>query len=164
MQARPRSVENRVADALSKQFAQIHCAAVERIPVLGRAGPDITLNELNLVVDVKSRVEIPKALFFPLLHPFAFDAMTGARLKNLDALWCESAPLGCLDFSSKIVREYLAHMEEWTRANRPEGISCVVLHRPEMPIGESVALIYSSDRRRLIEYARHYSHNHVCAE
>ena len=91
--------------------------------------------------------------------------MIGVRLKNLTTLWNCLVPIAVLDFASKTVRDYLTHMEAWTRANEPDGVSCIILHRPEMPIGESVAIIYSNDRRRLIEYARHYSsNNHVSAE
>ena len=83
MKARPRSVENRVANMLNDVFAAMDCS-VQRIPVLGRSGPDISLNELQLVVDVKSRLEVPKALFFPLAHPFQFGSpkITGVRLKR----------------------------------------------------------------------------------
>ena len=36
---------------------------VERLPVIGRTGPDITMNKLALAVDIKSRLEVPKAVF-----------------------------------------------------------------------------------------------------
>jgi hypothetical protein len=166
MKARPRSVENRTADALNEHFARLGMTPVERIPVLGRTGPDLSINEMKLVVDVKSRIEVPKALFFPLLVPFRFDGMVGVRVKCLNTLWEENAQLRCgddcpdtapLDFSSKTVRDYLAHLEEWTRENCADGVSCVVLHRPDLPIGSSVAIIQSHSRRRLIEYARDHS-------
>lgn len=152
MKARPRSVENRAAEAVSAHFAALGLPGVSRIPVLGRAGPDLGWNEMKLIIDVKSRKEIPKAIFFPLTVPFCFDGMAAARLANLNTLW-EDHPAAPLDFSSKIIRDYLEHMEEWTREECPEGISCVILHRPEMPIGASVAVIHFHNRRRLIEYA-----------
>ena len=155
MKARPRSVENRVADALNEHFQRLGCASVERIPVLGRTGPDISINEMNLVVDVKSRLEVPKAIFFPLAVPFAFDRMVAVRLTNLSTLWDPEQYAAPLDFSSKIIRGYLEHMEEWTKAKAPAGVSCVILHRPEMPVGSSVVVIYSTSRRRLFEYAEH---------
>jgi hypothetical protein len=178
MKARPRSVENRVADMLNSHLSQIGMSTVERIPVLGRTGPDISINEMKLVVDVKSRIEVPKALFFPLLNPFQFDNMTAVRLVNLDRLWAENAQRSCggecpdtarLDFTSKTVRDYLAHMEEWTKESCKDGVSCIILHRPDLPIGSSVAIIYSTSRRRLIENARNFvasnaRNNYVSAE
>lgn len=164
MKARPRSVENRVADALNEHFKSLAVSPVERIPVLGRTGPDISLNELGLVVDVKSRKEISKTIFFPLMCPFYFDGLLGVRLANFDTLWEEEErddrPPPFLDFSSKMIRDYLDHMEEWTKEHAKGGVSCVVLHRPEMPIGSSVAVIYQTSRRRLIEYAARYAIDH----
>lgn len=151
MKQRPRRVENQIADALNKQFPA-RCTTVERIPVLGREGPDISINELNLVVDVKSRIEVPETIFFPLTVPFEFDGLTAVRIANMQSLWSgdKAAPL---DFSSKLVRGYIDHMDKWTKEHCPDGISCVVLHRPKMPIGSAVVIIYSSDRRRLTNYA-----------
>ena len=163
MKARPRSVENRVADALNDHFKTLAVSPVERIPVLGRTGPDISLNELGLVVDVKSRKEISKTVFFPLICPFYFDGLLGVRLANLDTLWKDEgrgARPPFLDFSSKMIRDYLDHMEEWTKTHAKDGVSCVVLHRPEMPIGSSVAVIYQTSRRRLIEHAKRYTIDH----
>lgn len=159
MKARPRSIERKVAEALNAHFAPLGLAPVERIPVLGRTGPDISLNALQLVIDVKSRLEVPKAIFFPLMGPFFFDGMIAVRLANLPTLWDEEWSPAILDYSSKTIRDYLAHMEEWTRVKCPDGISCVILHRPEMPIGASVAVIYQNSRRRLIEYAKHCTAN-----
>ncbi len=148
MKSRPRSVENRVADMLNEHFLALNMSEVERIPVLGRTGPDISINEMKLVVDVKSRIEVPKSIFFPLLVPFEFDGMTGVRLKNMTSLW-ETDISAPLDISSKIIRDYLAHMEEWTVKKCKDGISAIILHRPKIPIGESVLIINSNSRRRL---------------
>lgn len=160
MKARPRSVENRVAEAMSLHYRELGLKDVERIPVLGRTGPDLTINEMKLVVDVKSRKEISKVIFFPLNWSFSFDSMVGVRLANLPLLWSEMCPAVPLDFRSKTIQDYLAHMEEWTHESEPDGISCIVLHRPEMPIGGAVAVIYSNSRRRLIEHAKQYRNSH----
>ncbi len=59
MKARPRCVERSVAEALSS----ILNTPVERIPVLGRTGPDLTYHPpLNLIVDVKSRINVPVSI------------------------------------------------------------------------------------------------------
>ncbi len=160
MKARPRSVENRVADALNDHFKALAVSPVERIPVLGRTGPDISLNELRLVVDVKSRKEVPKAIYFPLVGPFTFDGLVAVRLANLPTLWDRDWSPAILGFSSKIIRDYLDHMDEWTQEHAKDGVSCVILHRPEMPIGGSVVVIHSNSRRRLIEYAQQYTIDH----
>jgi hypothetical protein len=163
MKSRPRSVENRVADAMNSHFSRLGMSSVERIPVLGRTGPDLSINEMGLAVDVKSRIEVPKAIFFPLGECFRFDGMTAVRLTNLYCLWedftlenpTDRMP-ALLDYSSKTIRDYLAHMDEWTQAHEPNGISCIVLHRPEVPIGSSVAIIYSNCRRRLYDRTTEY--------
>jgi hypothetical protein len=167
MKARPRSVENRIAEALNVHFARLGMTPVERIPVLGRTGPDLSINEMKLVVDVKSRIEVPKAIFFPLAECFRFDGMLGVRVVNLNALWDDfrlDEPTyrlpATLDYSSKTVRDYLSHMDEWTREHCPDGVSCVVLHRPEMPIGSSVAIIQNHSRRRLYEHTTKYCSDH----
>ena len=88
MKARPRSVERKVAAFLSRYFVQLGLSPVERIPVLGRSGPDITSNEWGLVIDVKSRLEVPKTPFTE--HPtIAFDDelhFIGTRLRDLPLL------------------------------------------------------------------------------
>lgn len=167
MKARPRSVENRIAGALNDHFTLLGMTRVERIPVLGRTGPDISTNEMKLVVDVKSRREIPKTIFFPLMIPFTFDHLMAVRLCNLNILWDEDAfdcPTAPLDFSSKLIRGYLEHMEEWTAANEPDGISAVILHRPETPIGNSVVVIHSISRRRLYDCTNKYRYHQFSAE
>ena len=65
MKARPRRAEREVARHLSSFFEALGLPAVERIPVLGRTGPDITWNEFKLIVDVKSRLSVPKGISIP---------------------------------------------------------------------------------------------------
>ncbi len=158
MKARPRGVENKVAEALSLFFVQVGMTPVERIPILGREGPDITTNELGLVIDVKSRLEVPQTIFFPLVGPFSFDWYLCVRLACLDTLF-DDREGAMLDFTSKIVDKWYAHMEEWTAKENPTGISALVLHRPKMPIGDAVVVIHHNDRRRLQDNARNSSTN-----
>lgn len=155
MKARPRSVERHVAAFLSEQFAQLGLSAVERIPVLGRTGPDISINELGLVIDVKSRLEVPKTYFmwsdcivdFPDKH-----RLLGIRLHNFFMIFDTGTKVQYSNFSSVLVEKYYAHMDEWTKEEYPSGITCLVLHRPKMPIGKSLLIISEQDRRRLIEW------------
>jgi len=149
MKSRPRSVENEVAAYLSNIFIQFGFSPVERIPAPGRSGPDITLNELELALDAKSRVAVPETILFPIQCPFVFQggSLVGVRLANLASILDSvTAPV---DFSSVVVRRYIDHMEEWTREKWPSAISAVVLHRPKLPIGNSVFVIYFTDYERL---------------
>lgn len=56
--------ERKIADELNRQFSDIgKFKTIERIPLLGREGPDLTVNESGLVINVKSRLEISRTLF-----------------------------------------------------------------------------------------------------
>ena len=149
MKPRPRSVEREVARTLSRFFIQHNLSPVERIPVLGRTGPDLTINELGLVIDVKSRLEVPRTPFTE--HPIiSFDDelhLIGARLRDLPLL-VEGEPQP-IDFSSALIRRWYEHMDEWTRTNYPDGIPALVLHRPKMPIGAALLILSHENTRRL---------------
>lgn len=154
MKARPRSVEREVARALSLHFIQHGLSAVERIPVLGREGPDLTINELGLVIDVKSRLEVPKTQFTK--HPIiAFDDelhLIGTRLRDLPLLVKgEPHPI---NFSSVLIRRWYEHMDAWTRIHYPQGIPALVLHRPKMPIGAALLILSHEHTRRFIQWTR----------
>ncbi len=153
MKARPRSVEREVAAALSELFRQIGRAPVERIPVLGRTGPDISYNDLQLIVDVKSRLKVPACLLASE-KPFVTDdfLFLGFRLEHLLTLEQDTHPWApeC-HTSSKTVREWWEHMNEWTLVHEPQGVSAIVLHRPRMPIGHATVIIHSLDRSRLCQ-------------
>ena len=144
MKSRPRRVENRVAAELSHWFTEIGLSPVERIPVLGRTGPDITINELGLVVDVKSRLEVPKSVFGGFVVQFG--DLIAAPLRCLPEL-ARPYSLVVPRPERKIVADYYAHMKEWVDAKYPSGIAALVLHRPKMPIGKSMLVISSSDRK-----------------
>lgn len=147
MQSRPRRAENRVAELLSDFFVANGLQPVKRIPVLGRTGPDLTVNEVNLIVDVKSRQSVPQ-------HPLNIVSETG-KAKNGDlALFQLSSLQETLVLSqgiftpcktSKTVLEWLDHMHAWTQANTSGGISALVLHKPQMPYGSAVLVLYPSD-------------------
>src|SRR5512139_3927572 len=106
MKQRPRRVEREVASLLSDFFRSIGCSPVERIPVLGRTGPDMTINEVGLVVDVKSRLEVPLGAFFD--HPICWQGIYYAvpLSKIADLLLSEGEPI---NFHSKQVDAWYAH-------------------------------------------------------
>ena len=107
----------------------------------------MTINELQLVVDVKSRKEVPKGIYFD--HLVELDGFLAVPLCQLgEVLYGDPVPA---EFRSKIVRDYYSHMDGWRLANFPEGITTLVLHRPKMPIGSSMFIISIKDRSKLCQ-------------
>ena len=150
MKPRPRAVENRVAAYLTDLFVRSGMSPVERIPVLGRTGPDITTNELKLVVDVKSRLECPKSYFGRgVCEDQSFTIIPLGNLIEIIS-FSDLTNLKCLQPASVIVARYWSHMDEWTRANEPDGITGIVMHRPKMPVGKAVLIISKEDVWRFI--------------
>lgn len=156
MKSRPRRAENRIAEILSDFFCEHGLSPIERIPVLGRTGPDLTINESGLAIDVKSRQSCPKSLFKALertgrarnRHHSAF------RLDQLEQALLSEVQYMPLRFS-KTVDDWLGHMDEWTAKEAPRGISALVLHRPQMPYGGAALVLARSDVRTLQERIRH---------
>ena len=156
MKARPRAKERRVAEILSKEFVACGYKPVVRIPVLGRTGPDISLNELKFVIDVKSRIEVPKSVYIPLgpaiVHFQPYD-LIGFRLNNFAALL--TGEIKKFDVfpgegQMTVVDKWFRHMDEWTKENEPDGITALVLHHSgihegRMPVGHSTFVISHAD-------------------
>jgi hypothetical protein len=147
MKARPRSIEREVAKRLSAFFATVGLPPVERIPVLGRTGPDLSWNDAKLIVDVKSRIEVPKTIFWDEPAVLTKDGLLSVRLDALPALTPAVKPMPIGKYIS--VAEWYAHMDEWTRQNVPDGISALVLHRPAMKLDRSVFIVKNSDLERM---------------
>ena len=111
---------------------------------MGRDGPDLTIDETGLVVDVKSRQQCPSTYFFEntLLitngHP-AIALMAIQILPEVSQIKTRSA------FHSKLASRWLAHMDEWRKRESPNGTSVIVLHRPGLPYGKAMAAFYLSD-------------------
>jgi hypothetical protein len=147
MKARPRSVEREVAAFLTELLNE----PIVQIPVLGRTGPDLTYHPpLKLIIDVKSRKQVPLAALAGDKPLITADGLLGIRLENLSDgraafLAAEQRP------ASRIVRGWWNHMDEWTRANEPDGISAIILHRPRMPIGHATVIINCLDRSKLCQ-------------
>ena len=139
-------VEVQVAEELSKHFSDVGHTPVERIPLLGRTGPDITYNDIELIVDVKSRREIPKSSLAVKGEMLEMGDMIGFNLADL----LRFGRLPSLTAEpSTLVATWLAHMHEWKIQHLPTGVSCIILHRPKMPIGDSTVIIYSKERNIL---------------
>ncbi len=146
MKQRPRRAEREVAALLSDFFLSIGCSAVERIPVLGRTGPDISINELGLVVDVKSRLEVPIGAFFDRVVHYRGIYWAVPLAKLSDLLISEGEEVS---FKSKLMDAWYDHMDEWTQTHQPDGTSALILHRPKLPYGKAMFIL--KNRRRFVE-------------
>lgn len=149
MKSRPRRVENEVAARLSVHFVAMGMSPVQRIPVLGRTGPDITVNESKLAIDVKSRKTVP-VCFAP--HKGIARSLNGllvVRLLDFPLLYSDEQEQGGLLFPSIQALGWIGHMKEWADEN--DAIPAIVLHRPGMNIDRSVLVIYADDRKKIKE-------------
>ena len=151
MKGRPRRIENRVADWVTRLSASKGYGLVERKPVIGRTGPDLTINELGLVVDVKSRLEVPKSVFLKPSETLEMGDTVGVRLDSLGLLFVPYTHRMYRPYSV-LVRRWLEHMDEWRQEHYPEGVAALVLHRPGRHVGTSTVIIYADEREKL--YAR----------
>ena len=142
MKSRPRRIENRVAEEMSKFYESINMSPVVRIPILGRAGPDISLNELNLAIDVKSRKSCPKLIrpkpgFVSYAPDWAWHAV---RLDEIDLLLQRTARLQQIK-RSKMIQDWLDHMDEWSVEQDEHIISGLVIHRPGEQVKAAILVI-----------------------
>jgi hypothetical protein len=143
VKARPRSVERSIADYLTLIFPGL--TPFSRIPVLGRTGPDLTINELNLVIDIKSRIEVPKQYMAFLTQDDRFYVVP------LNCLPTFPLPFDRTRYSSVLVARWWDHMHAWTQQHHPHGITALILHRPKMPYGKAMFIVAKSDYGRLYE-------------
>jgi len=145
LKAVPRRAENLVAEQMNILFEKMGATAVERIPVLGREGPDISINQLKIIIDVKSRKSVPASMLAGPGEMIEAEGMVGFRISdagNLETLRRRATK------TSSTVRKWLDHMNEWTRAHEPEGIPAIVLRRPGMPRQASTVIIYSETEQQ----------------
>ena len=152
MKARPRHVEGEIAKRLSLFYSQFGYKSVERIPVLGRTGPDIEVNEMRLAVDVKSRIQVPKSMIVPPKLARVFDvenqALIGVSLESL-ALLDQNPAAETVYPGSKVVLRWLLHMQAWADANA--CTAALVLHRPKLAYSQSTFIIFQKDWRLLCQ-------------
>lgn len=129
MKQRPRRAENGAAAELSVWFEKYGLAPVERQPIIGRTGPDLTLNELELVIDNKSRKKVPDLAVITTPEIIRIGpSFLGVRIRDLDLLLTDMEPRQVP--GSVTVADWWLHMDEWRRSHKPNGISCLVLHKP----------------------------------
>ena len=151
MKRRPRRIEQMVAERLTSRFAIMGMSPVERIPVLGRTGPDITINESKLAIDVKSRLAVPVGSY-TIREGKIYEDPAGflyVKLKSFLLLYSDDLSTSELLFPSVAVRDWLDHMAEWSKEN--DSVPTIVLHRPGTWVDNAVFVIYTDDRLRLKE-------------
>ena len=141
MKGRPRRVEREVAKYMSKFYQFIDMSEVERIPVLGRTGPDIDVNEMKLAIDVKSRKSVPKGVQVKDNEIVSDGDWYGCRLDQIHNLLMPELIFRREVKPSKMVTDWLDHMDEWTQTNEEADISGLVLHRTGSNIGNALFLI-----------------------
>jgi hypothetical protein len=171
-----KAVERGVAAELNQVLSGIgNYSPIERIPLLGRDGPDLTMNESGLVINVKSRQAILDRLFPKERHIITIGgAYICFRLKDLPAiiakqgcfhydytdewvqlsawyatmnLWTEGIRNGMS--TTTIMRHSQMPVKAWTNAFKSNCISAIILHRPRMPYGNCGVVIHYENLRRL---------------
>jgi len=153
MKARPRYVERKVALYLTDNlFAPLGFDPVERVPVIGRTGPDLAVNGSGLAIDVKSRLEVPAGLWEIQKGQITRigGRMLGLYLKDIRLLAGDLTISEDQIRSYKTIDGYLDHMAGWCSEWH---IPALVLHRPmrhpEMKIANAVFVMYKNDFGRL---------------
>jgi hypothetical protein len=149
--SRWKGVERAAAIELNKQLSGIgnHFTPVWRIPVNGREGPDLTINETGLVINVKSRERIPDRLFPEEFQMFFMDNLAIFPLKDLSCFntFLMEFPQGIEPW--KMLQDWYDRMESWTKQYKPDGISAILLHKPRMPYGNMAVVVHYENLRRL---------------
>lgn len=145
-----KAVERAIAAELNKQLSDVgKFSPIERIPLLGREGPDLTINETGLVINVKSREKIHKRL---IPGPFQILFCGDLVIFPLSEISCfYTALMDPIPVDrSRMLEDWYALMDKWTKERQPDKcISAIILHRPRMPYGDAGVAIHFNDLRRL---------------
>ena len=144
-----KAVERATAAALNAVLSDVgNFTPIERIPLLGREGPDLTINEVGLVINVKSRAIIPPRLFPQAKQLLHISDLVCFRMEDLCRV--SSFPiLAAATPSWKKLKDWWEFMDKWTKEFQPDGITAILIHRPRMPIGHMGIAIHFKDLRRL---------------
>jgi len=157
MKRRPRRIENRIAAILNDTlYTPLGLAPVERIPILGRTGPDITINQFGLAIDAKSRKSVPLSYLLTPEEICTFSAP--GQPDQLGFRLCDIARVLNGDHSafnttsqkqSVTVTGWLNHMSAWALDNPLKPTPMLVLHQPGLDVKNSTVLIFRKDWRNL---------------
>jgi hypothetical protein len=173
-----KAVERGVAEELNRVLSGVgNFSPVERIPLLGRDGPDLTMNETGLVINVKSRQNISGKLFPRSNEMLYVGDLVCLRMTDLCKLmdyynarrtmtkntvdpvkhlqdwydtmeeWTQQLKNG--HSTTTIMRHSQMSVEAWTKEFKSNCISAIILHRPRMPYGNCGVVIHYENLRRL---------------
>lgn len=145
---RSRRVELAVAKYLSNLFPLSR--RIDRIPAPGREGPDLTQNDLGLVVDVKSRLEVPKSVF----HHEALQINEIFYAVPLCMLVDMPAPQQSITARIKTVTDWYEHMDVWRILHDPDATTALILHVPGMPVGRAMLFIRMEHLEKIQQKSR----------
>ena len=170
MKGRPRRIEREAATRLSLFFSDINLPKVERVPVIGRTGPDIQVNEFGLVVDVKSRKKVPKGILvgsgeIKFITGVPFDTetkahhMVGVRLGEINLLVSEEDVPRSARKGFVSVSRWMMHMDKWTKKHQPDGITALILHRSGTYVDHSTFLVFEKDLEVFNDRYKRFSRN-----
>ena len=137
----PREAENRAAVMLNEYlFTPLGLPNVQRQPVIGRTGPDVTLNEFKLVVDSKSRKRVPICIWgekrkrittYPrLVWMMINDVLLAVPMNRIT--WINEEPGIVFHSETKEIQDYYNHMDAWRKEECSDGITALALRRPGM--------------------------------
>jgi hypothetical protein len=137
----PREAENRTAAMLNEYlFTPLGLPYVHRQPVIGRTGPDITLNEFKLVVDSKSRKRVPICIwgqprkrittYTRPVWMLIDDVLLAVPMNRIT--WINEEPRIVFHSETKEIADYYNHMDAWRKAECPDGITALALRKPGM--------------------------------
>ena len=144
-----KNVERNVAAQLNAQLSDVgNYSPILRIPLLGREGPDLTVNETGLVINVKSRKDLHPRLFPISQRIHTTGELVCFRLEDLPSLG--DMPISTSTEPLKQLINWYWFMDKWTREFEPAGITSIIIHRPRMPIGHAGVVIHHKDLRRLL--------------
>jgi hypothetical protein len=143
MSKRFKRVEREIAKRLSAFFVSRGYPPVERIPVPGRSGPDIAVHAFGLVVDVKSRITVPMGVILNEGDITDFGGkLVGVRMDELGRI---TNPIYRRAKLYKSVWNWWQHIDVWRRAEVPDGIAAIVLHRPRLIYDRATIIIQQKD-------------------
>jgi hypothetical protein len=150
MKRTPRRAETEIAKLISAFSSRYGYQPVKRKPVIGRTGPDIEINELGLVVDVKNRKSVPLSAMPGPDQVLDFgDGLLAVRIGQLELLLDPSVSTSKAR-PSKTVRAWWEHMDAWKREHYPEGITALAIRRPiKSPYALASFVIHSDERKML---------------
>ena len=148
-------VEKKIAEQLNIYFNEIGMKEIARIPILGRNGPDLTVNESGLLIDVKHRLSNPKFLQMEDGQVAKVGhSLLAVKVKDIYSL-AETDRIDVALRGSRLVHKYYDHMHSHSREKKymPNGnaIPCIILHYPNHEYKDSILIIGKNDRSLLNE-------------